>query len=77
MKHKPVKVSKLFKVSEGKVERAGKLCPRCGEGTFMAKHKNRYYCGRCHYTEFLNKPKEKIEKLSEPPKTEEASEKSA
>ena len=31
----------------------------------MAKHKDRYSCGRCHYTEFLNKPKEKIEKQVE------------
>ena len=57
MKHKPVKVGKHFKVTDGKLERIGKVCPRCGECVFMAKHKDRYYCGRCHYTEFQNEPK--------------------
>lgn len=28
-------------------------CPRCGPGIFLAKHKERVYCGKCHYTEFL------------------------
>lgn len=54
MKHKSVKVNRFFKTSGQGVERSGKVCPRCREGTFMAKHKDRYYCGRCHYTEFLN-----------------------
>jgi small subunit ribosomal protein S27Ae len=61
LKHKAVKVNKLFKVSGDKVEKVGKLCPRCGDGTFMAKHKDRYYCGRCHYTEFLSEPKKSPE----------------
>lgn len=30
-----------------------KNCPRCGPGIFLAKHKGRLYCGRCHYTEFI------------------------
>ena len=30
-----------------------KSCPKCGDGHFMAKHKNRIYCGTCHYTEFV------------------------
>ena len=29
-----------------------KFCPRCGPGTFLADHKTRVYCGKCHYTEF-------------------------
>ncbi len=29
-----------------------KHCPRCGPGTFLAEHKNRVYCGKCHYAEF-------------------------
>lgn len=28
-----------------------KSCPKCGEGTFLAKHKDRLYCGKCHYVE--------------------------
>lgn len=46
MKHKPVKQWKLTNK---------KSCPRCGEGTYLAKHKDRLYCGKCHYTEFFKK----------------------
>ncbi len=28
------------------------VCPKCGPGTFMANHKNRWSCGRCGYTQF-------------------------
>lgn len=32
-------------------------CPKCGKGIFLAQHKNpeRYYCGKCHYVEFVQK----------------------
>ena len=30
-------------------------CPRCGPGTFLAGHKDRAYCGKCHYAEFTKK----------------------
>ena len=42
------------KKGEG-IERKNKSCPKCGQGTFMAKHKDRSYCGFCHYTEFSAK----------------------
>lgn len=42
----------LYETSGG-LKRKTKFCPKCGEGTFMAKHKNRYSCGKCHYTEFV------------------------
>jgi len=30
-----------------------KRCPRCGSFMgFYEGDKNRYYCGKCHYTEF-------------------------
>lgn len=48
MKHKPVQASKL---------QNNKTCPRCGDGTFLAKHKDRLYCGKCRYTEFLQSNK--------------------
>ena len=32
-----------------------KVCPKCGEGIFMGEHKNRFYCGKCRYTEFKTK----------------------
>lgn len=37
------------------IERKNKSCPKCGQGTFLANHKTRLYCGKCHYTEFLKK----------------------
>jgi ubiquitin-small subunit ribosomal protein S27Ae len=30
-----------------------KSCPKCGEGIFLGKHKDRFSCGKCKYTEFL------------------------
>jgi small subunit ribosomal protein S27Ae len=52
LKHKPTKQSKFFKVTENKIERTRKHCPRCGEGVILSEHKDRFYCGLCHYTEF-------------------------
>ena len=42
----------LYEKKEDKLERKNKSCPKCGTGTFMAKHASRWYCGNCHYTEF-------------------------
>ncbi|MBS3114777.1 30S ribosomal protein S27ae [Candidatus Woesearchaeota archaeon] len=44
---------KLYQVSGNKVERKNKSCPKCGSGTFMAKHSNRWTCGTCKYCEFI------------------------
>lgn len=32
-----------------------KICPKCGKGIYLGLYKNpdRYYCGKCHYTEFI------------------------
>jgi|YelNatPaOPRAMG01_1025707.scaffolds.fasta_scaffold392643_2 ribosomal protein S27AE len=53
MKHKPVKQHDFYKVATASLERK-KTCPRCGDGTFMAVHKEekktRYYCGKCKLT---------------------------
>ncbi len=43
---------KMYEKKESKVEKR-KTCPKCGAGVFMAKHKDRYSCGACHYTEFI------------------------
>jgi small subunit ribosomal protein S27Ae len=45
------KVSKNYSVSGGKLERKNKTCPKCGTGVFLAKHKNRWTCGKCQYME--------------------------
>lgn len=51
MKHKPVKFSSFFKIDGEKVTRTKKFCPRCGDGYILSEHKDRTYCGNCHYTE--------------------------
>lgn len=43
----------LYEKKGDKLERKNKSCPKCGTGTFMAKHGNRWYCGNCHMTEFF------------------------
>ena len=56
--HKKVTLAvlKLYKVDKsGKVTRARKCCENCDPGTFMAKHENRNYCGKCHATLLLKK----------------------
>jgi small subunit ribosomal protein S27Ae len=44
--------SRMYEVKEGKVTRKGQTCPRCGDGVFMAAHKDRVSCGKCGYTEY-------------------------
>ena len=44
----------LFEKSGDKLNRKNKSCPKCGTGTFMAKHSNRWHCGSCKYTEFIS-----------------------
>jgi len=41
----------LYKAEGSKLVRKNKSCPKCGEGTFMAQHKDRLVCGACHYME--------------------------
>jgi len=50
-----VEKREVFKVEGGKVVRTRKSCPKCGDGVFLAEHKNRVSCGKCGYTEFKSK----------------------
>jgi small subunit ribosomal protein S27Ae len=43
----------LYQKSGNNVEKKNKSCPKCGAGTFMAKHTNRRYCGKCKYVEVV------------------------
>ncbi|MEM1535576.1 MAG: 30S ribosomal protein S27ae [Candidatus Pacearchaeota archaeon] len=43
---------KKYRIEGNKVIREAKSCPRCGPGIFLAKHKDRLFCGKCHYTEY-------------------------
>ena len=45
----------LYEKKGDKIERKNKSCPKCGQGTLMAKHANRWTCGTCRYTEFISK----------------------
>jgi len=40
---------------EGETIKREKTCPRCGPGIFLMVAKDRVYCGKCHYSEFMNK----------------------
>ena len=44
--------SQLYKSYENGKSK-NKSCPKCGAGVFMAQHKNRITCGKCHYMEKL------------------------
>ena len=56
-KNKPTSQKwKFYKISGDNIERA-RCCPRCGPGIFLMKAKDRVYCGKCHYTEFLGESK--------------------
>jgi small subunit ribosomal protein S27Ae len=49
-KKKPAaKISAVYNVSEGRLERKNKTCPKCN--VFMADHKDRWTCGKCQYME--------------------------
>lgn len=50
------------KGKDGKLERKRRPCPRCGEGTFMAEHADRFHCGSCGFTEFKQAKKEEKQK---------------
>jgi ubiquitin-small subunit ribosomal protein S27Ae len=46
-----------YEVKEGKLLRKA-TCPKCGPGMFLAEHKDRLYCGKCHYVEMKAKKSE-------------------
>ncbi|XP_036161960.1 ubiquitin-40S ribosomal protein S27a-like [Myotis myotis] len=65
-KHKRKKnnlaVLKYYKVNDnGKLSCFRPECPsdECGAGVFMARHFDRYHCGKCCLTYCFNKPKDK------------------
>jgi len=74
-KHESKSPKDYYEIQSNSVARKRKTCPRCGDGTFMAKHKDRLYCGRCGYTVFegknSGKPTEKTTEGSKQNQTEE------
>ena len=67
-----MKGREIFKVEGNKITRLRRNCPKCGDGVFLAEHKDRISCGKCGYTEFkgvskkISKPIEKEGNLLEP-----------
>ncbi|MFQ5870655.1 MAG: 30S ribosomal protein S27ae, partial [Candidatus Geothermarchaeales archaeon] len=51
-------VWQFYEVKGETLTRKRKSCPRCGRGTFMAAHQDRFACGKCGYTEFKEKQSE-------------------
>ena len=73
IKHKRTKVKmailKYYKVDQsGKITRLRRECPNatCGAGVFMAKHKDRQYCGKCHLTYVFQKVKLQNKRINGP-----------
>jgi len=54
-----VKQHEYYKVEGKQVKRLKKVCDRCGDGTFMAEHKDRWYCGKCGMTIWKKKSETK------------------
>ena len=54
-KGKSYAVCNVFEKQGDKLAQKNKTCPKCGPGMYLAAHKDRVYCGHCHYTEFLGK----------------------
>lgn len=46
------KVWEYYKIDDNTVKKVKRECPKCGPGTFMAEHKDRFSCGKCGYTEW-------------------------
>ncbi len=59
----------LFKVENGKIVRLRRHCPKCGDGVFLADHKDRLSCGSCGYTEYKGGAKKQPEKSATPVQT--------
>jgi len=49
-KKKPKRTSKVSDLYDA-AKRKNKFCPKCGAGVFLAQHKDRLTCGKCHYME--------------------------
>ncbi len=45
------RIHKAYQVEGDKITSKNKNCPKCGAGVFMAKHKDRWTCGKCQYME--------------------------
>jgi ubiquitin-small subunit ribosomal protein S27Ae len=42
---------KLYEKKGNSLSRKNPFCPKCGQGFFLARHKDRLTCGKCGYME--------------------------
>ncbi len=63
----------LYDASSG-LKRKNKSCPKCGQGTFLAQHKDRLTCGKCGYMESTKTESAKEEKPAEKKKSDKVTE---
>jgi small subunit ribosomal protein S27Ae len=45
------RIHKVYQIEGDKISSKNKTCPKCGKDVFMAKHKDRWTCGKCAYME--------------------------
>ena len=62
-----MKGREIFKAEDNRIVRQRRHCPKCGDGVFLAQHKDRASCGKCGYTEFKGSRKTSINKTNEKP----------
>ena len=48
---KPIKVYTYYDAKGAGLEKKKRACPKCGDGVFLAMHKDRMTCGKCSYME--------------------------
>ena len=56
-KHTKIQVWKLYEVKGSEIKRKNEPCPRCGPGIFLARYKNRKYCGKCGWAQIQDEKK--------------------
>lgn len=69
-----MKKTQIFKIDGDRITRQRRSCPKCGDGVFLAEHKDRNSCGKCGYTEFKSGGK-KPQKMETPAPVQPVSEK--
>ena len=50
-KKKHQKLAQVYTIEGDSIKRKNKHCPKCGPGTFLGDHKERWTCGNCGYME--------------------------
>ncbi len=62
-KNKPTSKKYLkYKIEGDKITRE-RFCPRCGPGVFLMNSQKRFYCGKCHYSEFESKNNKVVQEV--------------